>query len=108
MAHSNTQFDKAQIDSTANRHTALADDVRQQLEALGGEIATTASASSSKMTAALMSVYETWKGQVNRTVLSNMTLMSDSMKAEANNQEIQDTENVSTMRQTEVGSYLGG
>ncbi|GAA5151899.1 MULTISPECIES: hypothetical protein [Amycolatopsis] len=110
MSHSNTAFDKAQIDAQAQRHVDMAQDIAQQLENLHVEVQNTLQGSSSQMTKALEQVYTSWKENVKKVVLDNMNLMAEAMKAEANNQEMQDTDNTRAIMNTvsPVGSFLGG
>ena len=110
MAHSNTQFDQAQIQGVARQHTDMAQDISQQLETLHGEVQATMAGASSSMTQALEQVYTSWKNNVKKVVLDNMGLMAEAMIAEANNQDMADSDNTRAIMNTTspVGSFLGG
>lgn len=110
MAHSNTQFDRAQIEQQAQRHDQMVQDVQSQLRQLGSEIEATLSGASSNMTSALHTVYQDWSANVNKVVLDNVGHMAMAMRAEANNQDMGDQDNTRQIMNTvsPVHSYLGG
>jgi exonuclease V gamma subunit len=110
VAHSKTQFDANQITQYANKHTDLVTDIQGQLRILHQNVQTTLSGANSDMTVALEQVYTAWQSNVQKVVLDNLNLMADAMKAEANNQEMQDSDNTRAINQTlsPVGSFLGG
>ena len=110
MAHSNTQFDKAQIDTVAGKHDAMVEDVANQLSQLRGQIEQAMAAANSDMTRALSQVYDQWSADVNKDVLQNVGHMATAMRNESNNQEMSDQDNTKkiTSSVSLVGSFLSG
>lgn len=96
----NTGFDQEKVNSMAQRHDELANDLQVKVKSTVDHVGQTTAGSKSQLTMALEEVAQNWQQNVDKIIVNGMNDMSSAMKETVGAQEEQDQASSTTVKST--------